>query len=87
MVINARNPGETDAIIWQEGGARKHYRLVVKSASEHKQIVVAIKFAEVDRNLLTDHSSNVGPVPGREQSGGNEQLLQRRGESDHDSVR
>ncbi len=53
MVINARAPGETDAIIWEEGGARKHYRLVVKSASEHKQIIVAIKFAEVDRNLLT----------------------------------
>ena len=52
MVINARAPGETDAIIWQEGGARKHYRLVVKSTGEHKQIVVAIKFAEVDRNVL-----------------------------------
>lgn len=53
LVINARAPGETDAIIWQEGGARKHYRLVVTSTSERKQIVVAIKFAEVDRNLLT----------------------------------
>ncbi len=53
MVINARAPGETDAIVWEEGGARKHYRLVVKSASEHKQIIVSIKFAEVDRNLAT----------------------------------
>jgi pilus assembly protein CpaC len=58
MVINARAPGETDAIIWQEGGARKHYRLVVKSTGEHKQIVVAIKFAEVDRNVLRTISSS-----------------------------
>jgi pilus assembly protein CpaC len=58
LVINARKPGETDAIIWQEGGIRKHYRLVVKSTSEHKQIVVAIKFAEVDRNVLRTLSTN-----------------------------
>jgi pilus assembly protein CpaC len=58
MVINARGPGETDAIIWQEGGGRKHYRLVVKSTGEHKQIVVAIKFAEVDRNVLRTISSS-----------------------------
>ena len=58
MVINARAPGETDAIIWQEGGTRKHYRLVVKSTGEHKQIVVAIKFAEVDRNVLRTISSS-----------------------------
>jgi len=58
MVINARAPGETDAIIWQEGGARKHYRLVVKSTGEHKQIVVAIKFAEVDRNVLRTLSTS-----------------------------
>ncbi len=58
IVINARAPGETDAIIWQEGGARKHYRLVVKSTGEHKQIVVSIKFAEVDRNVLRTISSS-----------------------------
>jgi Flp pilus assembly secretin CpaC len=58
LVINARAPGETDAIIWQEGGARKHYRLTVKSTSEHKQIIVSIKFAEVDRNVLRTISTS-----------------------------
>jgi pilus assembly protein CpaC len=58
MVINARAPGETDAIVWLEGGTRKHYRLVVKSTGEHKQIVVAIKFAEVDRNVLRTLSTS-----------------------------
>lgn len=58
LVINARAPGETDAIIWQEGGARKHYRLVVKSTSQHKQIVVGIKFAEVDKNVLRTLSNS-----------------------------
>ncbi len=54
LVINARSPGETDAIVWQENGARKHYRVKVTSTSQRKQIVVGIKFAEVDRNLERD---------------------------------
>ena len=52
MVINARNPGETDAIIWQENGSRQHYRIQVRSPSERQQIVVGIKFAEVRRDVL-----------------------------------
>ncbi len=53
LVVNARAVGETDAIVWQENGIRTHYRLVVKSSAERQQIVVAIKFAEVDRTLLS----------------------------------
>jgi pilus assembly protein CpaC len=52
MVINARTPGETDAIIWQENGSRQHYRIQVRSPSERQQIVVGIKFAEVRRDVL-----------------------------------
>jgi Flp pilus assembly secretin CpaC len=53
LVINARAPGETDAIVWRETGARQHYRVVVTSSAQRKQIMVAIKFAEVDRTLNT----------------------------------
>lgn len=53
LVINARAPGETDAIVWREYGSRQHYRVVVTSSAERKQIMVAIKFAEVDRTLNT----------------------------------
>ena len=52
MVINARTPGETDAIIWQENGSRQHYRIQVRSPSERQQIVVGIKFAEVRRDVI-----------------------------------
>ena len=52
MVINARTPGETDAIIWQENGSRQHYRIQVRSPSQRQQIVVGIKFAEVRRDVL-----------------------------------
>ena len=54
LVINARAPGETDAIVWQESGARKHFRVIVTLTSQRKQIIVGIKFAEVDRNWLAD---------------------------------
>jgi pilus assembly protein CpaC len=52
MVINARTPGETDAIVWQENGARQHYRIEVRSQSQRQQIVVGIKFAEVRRDVI-----------------------------------
>jgi pilus assembly protein CpaC len=54
LVINARAPGETDAIVWEENGGRKHYRVVVATTAQRKQIVVGIKFAEVDRNTTRD---------------------------------
>ena len=52
MVINARTPGETDAIIWQENGARQHFRIEVRSQSQRQQIIVGIKFAEVRRDVI-----------------------------------
>ena len=52
FVINAKAPGETDAIIWPTGGTRLHYRVVVTSPSDRLQLVLYVKFAEVRRDLL-----------------------------------
>jgi len=58
LVVNAKAPGETDAIIWEQSGARRHYRVAVNTSAERQQIVVSIKFAEVDRNFLRDISAS-----------------------------
>ncbi len=54
LVINAKAPGETDAIIYLTNGVRQHYRIQVRSPSERQQILVAIKFAEVRRDALRE---------------------------------
>ncbi|MGI8497266.1 MAG: type II and III secretion system protein family protein [Gemmatimonadaceae bacterium] len=54
LVINAKAPGETDALVWQSNGTRQHYRVQVRSSAERKQIVVGIKFAEVRRDALRE---------------------------------
>lgn len=53
LVINAKQSGETDAIVWMESGAREHYRVEVHSASDRLQIALYVKFAEVRRDALT----------------------------------
>jgi pilus assembly protein CpaC len=53
LVINAKQSGETDAIVWMESGAREHYRVEVHSASDRMQIALYVKFAEVRRDALT----------------------------------
>ena len=52
VVINSIKPGETDAIVWFADGTRTHYRISVHSPADRKQIAIAIKFAEVRRDLL-----------------------------------
>jgi pilus assembly protein CpaC len=52
IVINAKTPGETDAIVWMENGSRTHYRVAVHSASARQQIALYVKFAEVRRDVL-----------------------------------
>ncbi|MEJ7810131.1 MAG: pilus assembly protein N-terminal domain-containing protein [Gemmatimonadaceae bacterium] len=54
LVINAKIPGETDAIIYLQTGPRIHYRVQVRSPSERQQILVGIKFAEVRRDALRE---------------------------------
>jgi len=57
LVINAKGAGETDAIIWLDNGERHHYRVSVHSPADRMQVVLYVKFAEVQRNLL----SNLNP--------------------------
>jgi pilus assembly protein CpaC len=52
IVINALKPGETDVILWEIGAPRKHYRISVHSSADRKQIIIAVRFAEVRRDLL-----------------------------------
>ncbi len=54
LVVNAKAPGETDAIIYLTSGVRQHYRIQVRSPSERQQILVAIKFAEIRRDALRE---------------------------------
>jgi Flp pilus assembly secretin CpaC len=53
VVINAVKQGETDIILWGGPGVpRRHYRVSVRSASERRQILLGVKFAEVRRETL-----------------------------------
>ncbi|HJU91071.1 MAG TPA: pilus assembly protein N-terminal domain-containing protein [Gemmatimonadaceae bacterium] len=54
LVINARATGETDAIIWEIGGRRHHFRVQVRSPSDRMQLAVYIKFAEVRRDAIRE---------------------------------
>src|SRR5215213_4697187 len=52
VVINAKAPGETDAILWPAAGTRTHYRIRVHSPLERRQVALYVKFAEVRRDAL-----------------------------------
>ena len=52
VVINGHGPGVTDVILWQTDAPLQHYRISVHSAADEKQIVLAVKFAEVRRDFL-----------------------------------
>ncbi len=52
VVINGHGPGITDVILWQTDAPLRHYRISVHSAADEKQVVLAVKFAEVRRNFL-----------------------------------
>jgi pilus assembly protein CpaC len=52
VVINAKAPGETDAILWLADGRRRHLRVSVRSAPDRMQIAIYIKMAEVRRDVL-----------------------------------
>ncbi|MDQ6926109.1 MAG: pilus assembly protein N-terminal domain-containing protein, partial [Candidatus Eremiobacteraeota bacterium] len=51
VVFNGRKFGETDVLVWS-GGRRLHYRTVVAPAADRQQVMLAVKFAEVRRDLL-----------------------------------
>lgn len=51
LVINARQAGETDVIIWT-GETRRHYRVMVNPPVDRRQILLGIVFAEVRKDAL-----------------------------------
>jgi pilus assembly protein CpaC len=53
LVVNGHGNGETDVIVWQ-AAARQHYRMIVRDPADRKQIVVSVKFAEVNRTAMHD---------------------------------
>lgn len=54
VVINAKAPGETDVLLAGASLGRRHLRVTVYSAVERRQISLAVKFAEVRRDFITE---------------------------------
>jgi Flp pilus assembly secretin CpaC len=52
LVINAKAPGETDVIMWVTGEARRHYRVQVGSKGDRNAVLLAVRIAEVRKDLL-----------------------------------
>lgn len=59
VVINAIATGETDVILWGTGTPRRHYRVSVRSSPERRQILLAVKFAEVRKEALRNISTSL----------------------------
>jgi Flp pilus assembly secretin CpaC len=59
VVINGILAGETDIILWSPTAPRRHYRVIVRSSPERRQILVSIKFAEVRRDALREIATSV----------------------------
>ncbi len=59
VVFNGILAGETDIILWGTNVPRRHYRVVVRSSPERRQILVAIKIAEVRRDALRQISTSL----------------------------
>ena len=59
VVFNGIIAGETDIILWGTNVPRRHYRVIVRSSPERRQILVAIKIAEVRRDALRQISTSL----------------------------
>ena len=54
IVINAAAAGEGDLILWLQSGARIHFRVQVHTPADRMQIALAVKIAEVRRDVLRE---------------------------------
>jgi pilus assembly protein CpaC len=65
VVINGIAAGETDIILWGPT-SRRHYRVVVRSSPERRQVLLSVKFAEVRRETLRQIGTSLlyRPAPG-----------------------
>lgn len=52
VVVNSLQAGETDIILWSNTAPRRHLRVIVRPSPERRQILLAVKFAEVRRDAL-----------------------------------
>jgi pilus assembly protein CpaC len=59
VVINALEPGETDVILWADNAPRRHFRTIVRSPSERRQILLSVKFAEVRKEALRNINTSL----------------------------
>ncbi|MES2524077.1 MAG: pilus assembly protein N-terminal domain-containing protein [Gemmatimonadota bacterium] len=58
VVLNAKAVGETDILLSGATIGRRHLRVGVYTATDRRQIVLAVKFAEVRREALTELGIN-----------------------------
>lgn len=54
LVLNASKAGVTDLIIWFTEGRKYHYRVSVHSPTDRKQVLLEVRMAEADRDLLRE---------------------------------
>ena len=52
VVINGKANGQTDIILWAGDRPRIHYRVTVRDASDRKMVLLAVRLAEVRRDVL-----------------------------------
>jgi pilus assembly protein CpaC len=52
VVVNGKEPGETDVILWGIDTPRRHFRVTVRSSAARRQVLLGVKFAEVRKDAL-----------------------------------
>ena len=58
LVINSKTTGETDIILWITNEPRRHYRISVRSPSDRKAVLLAVRIAEVRKDVLRELGVN-----------------------------
>ncbi len=54
LVLNALDSGVTDLIIWLTDGTKVHYRVSVHSPTDRQQVLLQVRIAEADRDVLRE---------------------------------
>lgn len=52
LVLNGKKNGETDIVLWSTNRPRQHYRVTVRAPSDRKMVLLAVRLAEVRRDVL-----------------------------------
>jgi Flp pilus assembly secretin CpaC len=52
LVINGKTNGETDIVLWSGTRPRVHYRVTVRAPSDRRMVMLAVRLAEVRRDVL-----------------------------------